>query len=210
MLFKHIKTARLTRFRVAILLLPLLSLNGCATAIVAGATAGAASTTKVVYDRRDFGTLGRDQKIRWQAFKALHNDATLTRNGRVFAISYNQNLLLLGQMPTAELRHRALQQVQGIPNVKNFYNEITVGETRDGYRAAKDAWITTKAKSAILKEKGVNPARFKIFTENGVVYLIGIATQDEADKAAEVARQIKRVEKVVKLVEYTQNNPDLA
>ncbi|MGI9323228.1 MAG: BON domain-containing protein, partial [Pseudomonadales bacterium] len=46
------------------------------------------------------------------------------------------------------------------------------------------------------------PGRIKVVTENGVVYLMGAMTQAEADAAAEVARKVRGVQKVVKAFEY--------
>ena len=41
-----------------------------------------------------------------------------------------------------------------------------------------------------------------VVTENAVVYLLGIATPEQATLAVEVARQVKGVHKVVKVFQY--------
>ena len=45
-------------------------------------------------------------------------------------------------------------------------------------------------------------SRIKVVTENSVVYLMGLVTRAEADAAAEIAREIQGVQKIVKIFEY--------
>jgi len=59
----------------------------------------------------------------------------------------------------------------------------------------KDAVITTKIKAEFAKDKQVSAKHIKVDTDNkGVVQLSGTArTQDEADKAVQIARNVKGV-----------------
>jgi osmotically-inducible protein OsmY len=41
-----------------------------------------------------------------------------------------------------------------------------------------------------------------VVTENGVVYLMGLVTRQEADAATDVTRQVDGVQRVVKVFEY--------
>jgi osmotically-inducible protein OsmY len=45
----------------------------------------------------------------------------------------------------------------------------------------------------------------KVATEAGVVYLLGLVTDREADDAVEIARRIGGVRKVVKIFEYCKS-----
>ena len=49
-----------------------------------------------------------------------------------------------------------------------------------------------------------NSSSIKVVTENGVVYLMGIVTQKQADLAVDIARQISGVQKVIKIFQYTK------
>jgi osmotically-inducible protein OsmY len=44
--------------------------------------------------------------------------------------------------------------------------------------------------------------RIKVVTENGVVYLMGLMTRNEADAAVERSREVFGVKKIVKVFEY--------
>jgi osmotically-inducible protein OsmY len=54
----------------------------------------------------------------------------------------------------------------------------------------------------MLAKKGLGSGSIKIVTENGVVYLMGVVTPDQANLAVEVARQVSGVKKVVKVFQY--------
>ena len=43
--------------------------------------------------------------------------------------------------------------------------------------------------------------RVKVVTENGVVYLMGLATQEEADRISATAADLSGVQRVVRLFE---------
>ena len=52
----------------------------------------------------------------------------------------------------------------------------------------------------------LNPLHVKVVTENGVVYLLGIVTEGEANAAVEVARTTGGVRKVVRIFDYCKAN----
>jgi osmotically-inducible protein OsmY len=54
----------------------------------------------------------------------------------------------------------------------------------------------------MLTKKGLESGSIRIVTENRVVYLMGIATQEQASLAVDVARRINGVAKVVKIFQY--------
>lgn len=57
-----------------------------------------------------------------------------------------------------------------------------------------DATITTRVKTALLNEKGMDPTRIDVQTSNGVVTLSGrVKNKDEETKAVAVARGIRGV-----------------
>jgi hyperosmotically inducible protein len=60
--------------------------------------------------------------------------------------------------------------------------------------AISDSAITTKVKAELAKEKNVSATHIKVETDNGVVKLSGTArSQQEADRAAQLARDTKGV-----------------
>ena len=67
---------------------------------------------------------------------------------------------------------------------------------------SNDSWLTSKVKSALLAQKGVPSDAIKVITENGIVYLMGIVSQDQGELAANTARRVDGVREVVKVFQY--------
>jgi hyperosmotically inducible periplasmic protein len=60
-----------------------------------------------------------------------------------------------------------------------------------------DAWITTRAKAALVAAEGVSAVRINVETFRGVVQLSGFSSsQDEIDKAVAAVRPVKGVKAV--------------
>jgi len=66
---------------------------------------------------------------------------------------------------------------------------------------SKDTFITSKVKASILDAKDLQANTIKVVTEMNVVYLMGIVTPREAKRAAEIARGVNDVRKVVRVFE---------
>lgn len=61
----------------------------------------------------------------------------------------------------------------------------------------EDAMITTKVKAAFVKDQAVPALKIKVTTNNGIVQLSGfVGSAQEAERAAEVARQVPGVKDV--------------
>ena len=58
-----------------------------------------------------------------------------------------------------------------------------------------------KIKASFIDEEKLNANVVKVKTENGIVFLMGIVTQREADLAADIASRVKGTKRVVKVFE---------
>ena len=61
----------------------------------------------------------------------------------------------------------------------------------------------------LFDTKRVSPVHLKVVTESGVVYLMGIVSEPEADEAVDIARNTGGVRKVVKVFEYCKPSDDI-
>lgn len=176
-----------------------LFLSGCLPAVfVAGATAGGV----VVQDRRSFQTILQDKKITCQSLMRLNSDKRLKDQSHISVTTFNRIVLLVGEANTPEIRACAYELVKPVPNIRRINNEITVGQSLSTKECSADAWITTKVKTAMIREKGLRSTQIKVLTEDAVVYLMGLVKHTQAELAIEVARTVKGVQKVVTLFEY--------
>lgn len=184
------------KYRVLVIILVNLLLTSCVAAVVAGAAAGL-----VVYDRRSVTVMESDARI----FHLVHTQIVTDprfHNSRIVVVSFNQVVLLIGQTPAASLRVMAEKIAQKTPNVRRVYDEVSIANPIPLTKRTKDTWITSQVRSKMLTKKGLESGSIRVVTENSVVYLMGIATKEQANLAVDVARQINGVQKVVKVFQY--------
>ena len=185
--------------RICFYLIVILSLHGCAAAIVAGGATGAT----VAHDSRTTGTVIEDEAIELKASQAFFKDKEINDNAHLNVTSYNLVVLVTGEAPTEELRERIINIVREIPKVTQVYNEVTIAAPSAMVSRSSDSLITSKVKTKLLTLDNFDGTRVKVVTEKGVVYLMGLLNHAEADRATDVARQTGGVQKVVKLFQYT-------
>jgi osmotically-inducible protein OsmY len=81
-------------------------------------------------------------------------------------------------------------------------NDLQVaGKSSMGSRS-NDTYLTSKVKTRFLDSGKFNAIHVKVVTEAGVVYLLGMVTEKEAEDAVEIARTTGGVRKVVKMFEF--------
>ena len=88
-----------------------------------------------------------------------------------------------------------------IDNVQTVVNELSIGLPSSITARSNDTLLTTKVKASFIDAKDLFSNSFKVVTSQSVVYLMGRVTEREATRAAEVARGVAGVQKVVKVFE---------
>ncbi len=189
----------ITAIMGAALISTLILLQGCVAAAAGGAVAGASAAV----DRRTTGAFVEDESIELKAVRAINADKDLNAQAHLNVTSYNTIVLLTGEAPTDELRQRAEKIVQGVEKVSTVHNEINIAAPSSMMTRSSDTVITSKVKTKLLADKNIEGVNIKVVTENGVVYLMGIAGRAEAELASDVASQTGGVQKVVKVFQYT-------
>lgn len=176
-----------------------LFLNGCvAAAVLAGAGAGAMSAN-VASDRRGVSQQFADRGISNNAHDILTYDSQLYKHSRISTATYDGVILLVGQVQTPELKQRAGKLAQQIDGVKKVYNELSISGDESMLASIDDSWITSKVKTMMLRRAGLSSSNIKIVTENGVVYLMGDVSHQQAQLAADTARRVGGVRRVVEV-----------
>ena len=171
-------------------------LSACVPVVVGGAAAGGA----MVSDRRTSGIYVEDENIELKALKMI--ETSIGSTVHINVTSYNRNVLLTGEAPSADVKSKAETMIKNITNILSITTEIVVGEKSTISSRSNDAYLTTKVKTQFVTENKFSANFVKVVTENNVVYLLGIVTKPEADAAAEIASNTNGVSKVVKLFEY--------
>lgn len=150
---------------------------------------------------RTFAARISDEMIETKAIVNIHAADERYDGAHLVVVSYNGFVLLTGQVQNEELKARAADVVRRIREVRRIYNELEVASPSSSMTRASDSWISAKVKATLLGRRDTEGTRVKVVTENGVVYLMGLVTRDEADRIARVAASIGGVQKVVRLFE---------
>lgn len=109
--------------------------------------------------------------------------------------------LLAGEVPRPEDKVEAERIAWTADTVNQVGNEITVGGRDTLTDDAADALITQQVRTRLLADTGVRSVNYNVQTQNGVVYLMGVArSAAELDRAARIASLVPDVEKVVTYV----------
>ena len=175
-----------------LLLLVLLPVGGCTSVVIgAGATVGVAAM-----EERPLGVHTEDttlaSKIRYNLINAGSKYLT-----SVAVEVYESKVLLTGTVKDEAMRAEAVKLTWKVDRVKDVFNEIQISESGlDNY--AKDAWVTTQMKSKMTFDQDVLAINYFIETVNGIVYLIGLAqNQEELDRVIAHARELGYVKRVI-------------
>jgi len=166
---------------------------GCGVLAVGGIGAAAMAAS----DRRTIGTQTEDQTIEIKAMQELSR-----LNGRISVTSFNRKVLLTGQVPNDATRRQAATIAAGISQVASLHNELQVGGVASFGTQAADTSLTTQVKGAFVNAADLQTNSIKVVTEAGVVYLMGIVTRTEGERAAQVASRVSGVRRVVTVFEY--------
>lgn len=176
----------------------LLTIQGCSSIL----SATTAEPLDSAPDKRSTGSYIDDEIIEVKALVNIDKASPELAQSHISVTSYNGIVLLAGQVSTEAARQLAAQTAAAINKVRRVHNEITVSGQTSLVARTNDSWITTKIKTRLMAAADVQSHRIKVVTENGVVYLMGIVSREEADRATELARTTAGAQKVVKLFEY--------
>lgn len=175
-------------------------LSACAPLIIGGAV----GTAVVVSDRRTSGAQLEDQSIEAKASKRISD--TLGERVHVNINAYNRFALITGEVPNDADRAHIEQIVAHVENVKGVDNELAISGISSITSRSNDVLIATKVRATLVDAKDVISSAFKIVVERGEVYLMGIVTEREANRAVELTRSIKGVHKVVRVFEIVSED----
>ena len=171
-------------------------LAGCTAAVVGGAAVGGL----MVLDRRTVGTQVEDEGIELRAGNRIHG--AHGDKVHVNVTSYNRQVLLTGEVPSAEIRDAVEKTVAGVENVRSVVNDLAVMPSSSISQRSNDTFITGKVRASLVDAKDLSANSFKVVTERNIVYLMGRVSQREAGRATAIARGVTGVSKVVRVFEY--------
>ena len=172
------------------------ALQGCVEMAVGSAVVGTLAAT----DRRTFGAQTEDKAI---LFKGETRIPRIVGDvGHVNVTSFNRKVLLTGEVRDEAMKAAVEREAAAIEGVQSIVNDLEIGPVSSFSSRSNDSLVTGKVKAAFVDAKDLYANSIKVVTENGTVYMMGRVTQREGNLAADVARGVSGVRKVVKVFEY--------
>ncbi|WP_076592564.1 BON domain-containing protein [Herminiimonas arsenitoxidans] len=176
------------------------SLQGCFAMMAGGVVAGTLAAT----DRRTLGAQTEDKAIMVKGEARI--PGVVGEAGHVNVTSFNRKVLLTGEVPTEAAKEAAGREAAAIEGVQSVVNELAVSGASGFGSRSNDSLITGKVKASFVDNKTLYANAIKVVTERGIVYLMGRVTENEGNLAAEIARGVSGVQKVVKVFEYISDD----
>ena len=188
------KKHRLSRALCALLAAAALGAGvaGCVPLVIGGAAFGGL----MVADRRTTGTQVEDEGIELRAINRI--TAEYGERVHINVTSYNRQVLITGEVPTAEVGKAIHALVADVGNVTSVINDVAVMPPSSLAQRSSDTFITGKVRARLVDAKDISATAFKVVTERNVVYLMGLVTEREATRANSIASGVDGVRKVVR------------
>jgi osmotically-inducible protein OsmY len=173
-----------------ITLLVATQLSACGVLAVGGIAAGAT----VAADRRSPGVQAIDKGIELEAENALAK--RFGDNAHINVTSFNQKVLLTGEVKDADIKGEAGAYVKEMKNARSVFNELVIGPNSTYTSRANDSYLESKIKTQMIFTDQLPSNSMVIVAEGSSVYLMGMLTQNEADIAKKVASNTNGVKDV--------------
>ena len=110
-------------------------------------------------------------------------------------------LHITGTVPTQADRQKVTRIAWSIPAVTEVVNDIEVTTDTGLVEAARDRWVTARLRTLMIGDSRIRDSNYAIDTENGVIYLNGIAqSREELERVMEYARSLTEARQVVSYV----------
>lgn len=177
------------------LLIAASTLSACAPLVLGTAVGGAFMAT----DRRTSGTQIEDKGIEIKAASRVRE--VVGERGHVSVNAYNRTVLLTGEVPTEDDKAAVGEAVRQVENVKGVVNELAVTLNSSFSSRSSDVLLAGKVKATLIDARDIMSNAFAITVERGEVYIMGLVTEREANRAAELTATIPGVRRVIKAME---------
>ncbi len=165
-------------------------MTGCAVVAVGGVAAGAT----IMADRRTPAVQAIDKGIELEAENALAK--RFGENAHINVTSFNQKVLLTGEVKDADIKGEAGAYVNAMKNARSVFNELIIGPNSTYTSRANDSYLESKIKTQMIFTDQLPSNSMAIVAEGSSIYLMGILTQSEADLAKKVASNTTGVKDV--------------
>lgn len=145
-------------------------------------------------------SLVKDNQIEKSIRKFIRADQKL-REGNIKVMSYNQVVLLIGQLADKGLKQKLSAFLRKMKRVKIFHNKLEVSPNLTLLNTSSDWFMATRLNAKLLLSD-VDTNRIYLTVNNNRVYLMGMLTRAEAKQVAQLIQESGNIKKIVLAFEY--------
>lgn len=165
---------------------------------------GIVTAIEAVAEDRSAADIAADAKIKTVIVAQLTDK--LGREGALLGVDvYEQDVMLTGTVPMAEIKTTAGKIAAAAEGVKKVHNEVLLesaiaaaDKDKSSANIVDDTVIEGKIRVLFTEAKGVNVTNFRWRSVKGRVFLFGRAfNKDEYDKTSQIAKGVSGVVSVV-------------
>lgn len=168
--------------------------SSCVSSVFSGA--------QLVYDRYSIQQGIDNHQIQVKANHRLFDRYPHLKRANISVITYNKDLIIIGQVPTQADKVLVNNTLKSLKGMRRFFNELVVSQNSSMAQSIKDSWLTTKLRTKMVAENGIDPSKFKVISENSVVYIMGDVKKSQANKVVQLAQNLSGVSKVIRILRY--------
>lgn len=180
--------------------LALIITNSCSTILV-----NTTNREGIIEDptERTAGAIVEDRSIETKIAVNLKAEEPAFRTTSFNVISHNAVVLLVGQVESDELKAKATEIAsRSSTKIRRIHNALEISGRAGFISQGNDTWIATKVRTLFFANDEIPSDQVKVIVESGVVYLMGLISEETGEQAADVARNVSGVTEVVKFFEY--------
>ncbi len=193
-----VTASRLSQVTVASVLSTTLLISGCSSFIAANS---GSEPVGVESSDRSWGQVILDNSISKTASINLYKLDPRFKLSRVNIYCFHGVVLLTGQVPDANLKRLAEDNVKSMDDVKAVQNYLTVGDEIGYSQIVQDGITTANVRKNFMLLKGFKDSRVKVVTENNVVYLMGKLPKSDVDWLLDTLQRTPNVSRIVTLID---------
>ena len=180
------------------------TLSACVPLVPLMVGGGVMGGAMVATDRRTSGSQLEDEGIELRASSRIFEN--LGERVHVNVTSYNRQVLLTGEVPSAQDKQLVEQIVAKVDNVRSIVNELGVLGNSTLNQRTSDTLVTGRVKAGMVDAQDLIANAIKVVTERGTTYLLGRVTQREANRSTDITRSTSGVQKVIRLFEIVSED----
>lgn len=167
----------------------------CGAAVGIGAAAVTASSTE-----KGFSTSVSDGVIEAKLLdKFIQTDSSLVTS--IEKSVNNGSVLMTGSVETIEQKILATKLAWEIKGVREVVNEVQVSSETSARDIAKDLAASAQLRAALIGDQNISSLNYSIDVVNGIVYLSGVAADEqEKERVIAHAQELRFAKKVVNYI----------